>query len=105
MICRRCGHAESEHAPDYVTHRGCQQCDCATFAPVLPVTEWQCTCGAWIGVGWSMHQHVETKQATLAEMHEMRRAIETGLLNITPDVLDRETVVPKVFRTKGMPTR
>lgn len=73
--------------------------------PDKPATQWQCTCGKWIDVGWSHHPHIETEHATLAEMHAMRRAQESGLSGIVPDALERETKITKVFRTKEMPVR
>lgn len=68
-------------------------------------TEWQCSCGAWVPVGYSHHPHVETQRATLAQMLEMRRAAESGLTGVIPDALDGETKVTRCWRTKESPTR
>ena len=67
--------------------------------------EWQCTCGKWIPVGFSRHVHMEERRPTFDQMHEMRRAQESGLSGITPDYFEKQHSTETVFRTKDMPVR
>ena len=69
------------------------------------MTEWQCTCGAWLPRGYSHHPHVETKAASLADLRAMRAAQESGLTGVVPDALNTETTVTRVWRTKEMAVR
>lgn len=68
-------------------------------------THWQCTCGYWIPVGFSSHGHVATKEPTFAELHEMRRAHESGLTGVVSDAMETKVEVTRVFRDKKMPVR
>lgn len=74
------------------------------FPCEAPPTEWQCTCGKWVPIGYSRCTHLHPKPLTLTleQMHEMRRRDELGLLHGTD--LD-EVEITHVLRTKDMPTR
>lgn len=68
-------------------------------------TEWQCTCGAWVPVGYSAHPHVAPKALDFEQLHAMRSAAEAGLSGVVPDALNDDVTITKVLRTKEMPTR
>lgn len=77
-------------------------CRCEACLEHLPDdTEWQCTCGKWVPIGYSRHTHLYPKPLTLEQMHEMRRRDPT--LQHVPDIDDVE--IAHVLRTKDMPTR
>lgn len=68
-------------------------------------TEWQCTCGTWIPVGYSRHTHFAAKPAAFQDWHAMRIAEEAGLKGVVPDAAETELVATHVLRTKDMPVR
>lgn len=67
------------------------------------VTEWQCTCGAWVPMAYGRHPHLKTTPAAFADLHAARIAQEAGLS--VPDATEGETVLQYVWRTPEMPTR
>lgn len=70
------------------------------------ITEWQCTCGKWVPIGWSRHPHFwAAEAASFEQLHAMRRAQEAGLSRIVPDALAGAQPVTYVLRAKDMPTR
>lgn len=71
---------------------------------VTPI-EWQCTCGAWVPVGYSRHSHFALRPAPFEHLHAMRIAAEAGLSGVVPDALESELITTHVLRTKEMPTR
>lgn len=68
-------------------------------------SEWQCTCGAWVPIGYSHHPHTVAKEVKFADLHAMRVAQEAGLEGVVPNVLNDDMEVVRVWRTKEMPTR
>lgn len=68
-------------------------------------TEWQCTCGAWLPVGYSRHPHYTTTPKPFEALYAMRRAAEAGLSGAASDSFEAELITTYVLRTKGMPTR
>lgn len=78
-------------------------CVAAEAAPRLAL-EWQCTCGAWVPVGYGRHSHYAAKPVKFEDLIAMRVASEAGLEGVVPDVLDAGEIT-NVYRTKEMPTR
>lgn len=68
-------------------------------------TEWQCTCGRWIPVGYSQHVHAEAVEPSFEKMVEMRRAAEAGLEGVVPDAFTTAAERTVILRTKDMPVR
>lgn len=68
------------------------------------ITEWQCTCGKWVPIGYSRCVHSTPRQPAFADLHAMRLAQEAGLSGVVPDVTETFDVT-YVLRTKDMPTR
>lgn len=66
-------------------------------------TEWQCSCGAWVPVGYARHPHVQqTRPRSAAELIEQRRRMEMGQQG---DIALDDTIVTHEWRTKDHPTR
>lgn len=70
-----------------------------------PLSEWQCTCGAWVPIGYSRHPHFKAKSPRFEDLHAMRIAMEAGLEGVVPDVLADDCEVTTVWRTKESPVR
>lgn len=70
-------------------------------------TEWQCTCGTWVPIGYSRHSHVVSKRLSFEELHAARARHESGMILAGMSLLpDADTVeITHVLRTKEMPTR